>query len=63
MPIIVKGKMFVNQVEQEQIIPPEKIEEEIELSQYHKEQHGELEKMFNKKSDYLTDMLDLKNNK
>lgn len=47
------------------IITKQKIvKEHVESpSHYYKEQHGELEKMFNKKSEYLSDMLDLENNK
>lgn len=39
---------------------PETVEEQ---SHYHEVHDGELHRLFNTKSDYLTDMLDLKNNK
>lgn len=32
-------------------------------SHYHEETHGELQKLFNKKSDYLRDILDFDSNK
>lgn len=42
----------------EEKIQPEIIKKEPS-SNYHVEKHGELEKMFNTKSDYLKDILDL----
>lgn len=78
MAIFVKGKLFDGKVEQsappvetkkpEVIIKPivrQFVEKEImeEPSRYHNIKEGDLHKLINKKSDYLNDMLDLKNNK
>lgn len=49
-PIQVHKEVFVKQ-------------EETSVSHYHEEKHGELHKLFNKKSDYLRDILDLDSNK
>lgn len=47
------------------VIHKQVIEKEIveTPSLYHEETHGELHKLFNKKSDYLRDILDLDSNK
>jgi len=48
-----------------QIIHKQVIEKEIveTPSLYHEETHGDLHKLFNKKSDYLRDILDFDSNK
>lgn len=48
-----------------QIIHKQVIEKEVvePPSNYHEETHGDLHKMFNKKSDYLRDILDFDSNK
>lgn len=67
MAIFVKGKSFDGKVEK--ISPPvetkkSEVEEIVEEpSRYHNIKEGDLHKLINKKSDYLNDMLDLKNNK
>jgi hypothetical protein len=68
MPIILKGKLWNKTVNKK--VPDEKITKQIiekEIvetpSNYHEEHHGELHKLFNKKSDYLRDILDLDPNK
>jgi|DEB19_MinimDraft_3_1074340.scaffolds.fasta_scaffold106299_2 hypothetical protein len=47
------------------IIKRQVVEKEIveTPSHYHEETHGELQKLFNKKSDYLRDILDFDSNK
>ena len=78
MPIFVKGEMFSGKVEQKappvetkkpqmktqqivrQVIETENV---VSSSKYHDIHEGDLHKLVNKKSDYLNDMLDLKNNK
>lgn len=48
-----------------QVIHKKVVEKEIvePPSNYHEEVHGELHKLFNKKSDYLRDILDFDSNK
>lgn len=61
MPLFVKDKIQIIGTEKE---IPQLPEETIELvSNYHEENHGELQKLFNLKSDYLRDIIDFKNNK
>jgi hypothetical protein len=78
MAFFVKGKLFDGKVEQttppvetkkpevrtkpivRQLVQKEIVEEP---SRYHNIKEGDLHKLINKKSDYLNDMLDLKNNK
>lgn len=58
---------IVNQKLKEEVKTVEKIivKKEIveEPSRYHNIKEGDLHKLINKRSDYLNDMLDLKNNK
>lgn len=78
MAIFVKGKLFDGKTEQNapsvetkkpeikiQHIVRQTIQKEIveEPSRYHNVKEGDLHKLINKKSEYLNDMLDLKNNK
>jgi len=48
-----------------QVIHKKVVEKQIvePPSHYHEETHGELQKLFNKKSDYLRDILDFDSNK
>jgi len=48
-------KIIHKQVVEKEIVEPP--------SNYHEETHGELQKLFNKKSDYLRDILDFDSNK
>lgn len=78
MSVIIKGQLVTNSVEEKptpqplglrwnDIVrneQPIKNETNVETpSHYHEEVHGELHKLFNKKSDYLRDILDFESNK
>lgn len=78
MPIIIKGELVTNSVEEKPTPQPVHVkwndivrneqpiknETNVETpSHYHEEVHGELHKLFNKKSDYLRDILDFDSNK
>lgn len=68
MPLIIKGSLINKGVVVETtpttIKQQEPVKEIIESdSHYHEVHEGELHKLFNKKSDYLRDALDLDNHK
>ena len=58
---------IINQRSKEEVKPiinPVLVQESVEEpSRYHNVKEGDLHKLINKKSEYLNDMLDLKNNK
>lgn len=58
-PVVVKPEP-VKPIIKRQVVEKEIVETP---SHYHEEVHGELHKLFNKKSDYLRDILDFDSNK